>query len=539
MSIRRDRRSFLLLCVFGLLAGLSRSALADRLGSVAQYHVFELPFTGPAFGPRDAPAKDVRLLVTFRHASGRPELAVPGFWDGDGRGGNRGTVFKVRFCPDRPGTWTVVKTASNRRQLAGRHVGDTIVCTRSAHPGFWIPDGRWYRRSDGSHPVITGNTHYTFLSRHGKSGRLSSDPVEDVRGNAKHFQKLRFSLFGGRYPDPKVKPFLDDSGRPSDDGRYSFRPNPQWFHTRVDPVVAEGHKTDLICDLLLCGPDTFGSRSTLKGDPHPWLRYVAARYGAYPNVWFCLCNEWNIKRPHYSAKEIRSAGAFLKSLLPQPRPISVHSNTGPWRKELNGDWHDHVVIQHKLKTIPRAADAAAESFRIGRKPVLNDENAYQGKGDNFTFEDTVEGCFGTFLGGGYPTTGEKYGRKLGQYFWGGFDPERHTAARSLKLLRDYVNANVAFWTMRPLPVKKSAFRNAPSGFRLLGRPGREYVLGSNAGSTFPVDLPAGKWKIVQIDLLSRKTTTLAAAAGGRFTLKTPASRAVMTHFRKRGGKNDK
>ena len=29
---------------------------------------------------------------------------------------------------------------------------------------------------------------------------------------------------------------LDDHGKQTDDGRFSFRPNPAWFRDRVDPV---------------------------------------------------------------------------------------------------------------------------------------------------------------------------------------------------------------------------------------------------------------------------------------------------------------
>jgi Domain of unknown function (DUF5060)/Protein of unknown function (DUF4038) len=526
-------RSYRELSALIIALGCASAVTAADLGRAPRFHVLEWKFRGPMVRPSDTPARDVVLNVTFRHESGKPALIVPGFWDGDGKGGSRGSVFKVRFCPEIVGRWTIAGVRSNRGEFRGQHAGDTFLCTKSKHPGGWIPDGRWYKRADGSHPMIVGNTHYTFLSRHGAKGRLKSDPVRDIRENAKYFKKLRFSLFGGRYPDPQVKPFLDDAGKPSDDGRFSFRPNPEWFHRRADPVIAEGRRQDLICDLILCGPDTAGSRATLLGDPQPWLRYVAARYGAYPNVWFCLCNEWNIKKPRYTAKQIRDAGRLLKASLAWPRPISVHSNWGPWNETLNGDWHDHVIIQHKLKTISRAADAAELSHRRGgRKPLVNDENAYEGRGDRFTFEDTVEGCLGTFLGGGYPTTGEKYGRKLGQYFWGGFDPKQHKAAVPLKTLREYVDRQMSLATLRPLPLKQSIFRDAPAEFRVLGNSRREYVLGSNREAKVAVDLPTGRWKIVQLDLLKNSTTVISKSASGRVTVATPASRAAVTHFRR-------
>lgn len=121
---------------------------------------------------------------------------------------------------------------------------------------------------------------------------------------------------------------------------------------------------------------------------------------------------------------MKSAGEALRSFLPHPTPVSVHGAPEGWNAELNGDWHDNVITQHKLKRLDEAADFAARNFDPDvNKPVINDENAYQGAGDGFSEGDAIEGCFGTFLGGRYASTGEKYGEKLGQYFWGGFDAD--------------------------------------------------------------------------------------------------------------------
>jgi Domain of unknown function (DUF5060)/Protein of unknown function (DUF4038) len=503
--------------------------------AVARYHVLELNFHGPVLTSKDSPARDVELAVTFRHESGGPGVTVQGFWDGDGKGGNRGDVFKVRFCPAKAGRWQVVQTTSNHAKLQGQHEGETIVCTESRHPGFWLVEGRWYCRSDGSHPYLVGNTHYSFLSGRTDQGPTGTTPAEDVRASARFYRKLRFTLMADRYPDPGLKPFLDDQGRQTDDGRFSFRPNPAWFNRRADPAVAAGHAEDLVCDLILCGPDTSDSRSTLTSDPKPWLRYVAARYGSYPNVWFCLCNEWNIKKPHYTAAQIREAGQTLKRYLSHPTPLSVHGKPHDWDRALNGDWCDHVIIQSKQKKLDRAADVTARNYTIGgRKPVVNDENAYEGRGDAFSTLDTIEGCLGTFLGGGYPTTGFKPAAKKGHYFWGRFRAEEHRASDSLLYLRQTIDRSINFWKLAPRPLKDSPFRPLPDSFRLLGSEA-EYVLGSNTkAENLRVALPPGTWRVTQIDLVERTTRALSASASGLFTFSTPESRAVLTHFLRTG-----
>jgi hypothetical protein len=48
-----------------------------------------------------------------------------------------------------------------------------------------------------------------------------------------------------------------------------------------------------------------------------------------------------------------------------------------------------------------------------------------------------------------------------------------------------------------------------------------------------VHLPEGRWKIVQADLIGRTERVLADEAVGEFRFRTPGSRAVLTHFRRK------
>ncbi len=396
--------------------------------AVPQYSVAEITFKGPQQTAVDTPARDVRLVVTFLHDQG-DQLKVHGFFDGDGQGGVEGNVFKVRFCPTKSGTWTIREVDSNAKELAGQHRGDRFTATPSQLHGFWTSNankagGRWYGRSDGSHPYIIGNTHYTFLTEHGPGGKPTGGEIAaDIRGNAKYFKKVRFGLQSGRYPHPTEKPWLDDSGKPTDNGEFSHRPNPRWFQQRVDLAVRSAFERDLIADLILAGPDTVNSRAALKaqrnyGDATPYLRYIAARYGSFPNVWICLCNEYDIKRPNYTQAEIANLGVALRKHLPYPTPLSVHDGSKiGWSPKFDTlpEWADHQIIQKKLRSIAPTADAIDFVTRgtngkgPRRKPTIDDELSYQGAGDKHDESDTIAAHLGAFLGGGYGTTGEKHG----------------------------------------------------------------------------------------------------------------------------------
>lgn len=515
------------------------------------YSVHELRFEGPTYGPTDAPARDVELVTRWRHETGLT-YAIQGFWDGDGRGRAAGNVFKVRFCPTAPGTWTLVKTSSNRAELDGQNEGHSIVCTASDHPGFWLVDaeqttGRWYKRSDGSHPYIFGNTMYTFLSERNDTGPSGGNIADDVRGNADHFKKIRFSIMADRYPHPTAKPFLDDSGSPTDDGDFSHRPNPAWFHHRVDLAVRTAYERDLIADLILNGPDTEHSRAVLRagkngGDPTPILRYLAARYGSYPNVWICLANEFDIKTPRYTCDEINRFGQTLRPFLPYPTPMSVHARPRDWYAELNTNppWHDHVIIQEKIKTLPVAADWVSRNHAIGGGvPVIDDELAYEGAGDGWSEADVIESHLGAFLGGGYGTTGHKPANKKGHYFLGNFNADEHKAADNLLWLRQIIEHDIAFWQMAPIDDPDSSdgvidiFDNAHRDFRVLARPGREYVLGTNrARDNIRVQLPSGRWRVTRYDAIAKTHKILPPDASGSFAFSSPDSRAGLVHFRR-------
>ena len=522
---------------------------AAEIAKIAQYSVAELAFGGPSQDPKDVPARDIDFWVRFRHESGSPEYKVHGFWDGDGKGGTTGGVFKIRFCPTKPGRWDIIEVYSNKPELNGQKQGQYVTAVASDHPGFWIadpdsPGRRWYMRSDGSHQYIFGNTHYTFLSGYQSGGKPSgNDIAADIAGNAKYFKKLRFSLYGGRYVNPQAKPFFDNDGNLSDSGDNSHRPNPRWFHNRADLAVQTAWEHDLIADLILCGPDTKESRSVLRagnnsGDPTPCLKYIAARYGSFPNVWICLCNEFEIKDPKYSEQEIARFGQIIRQYLPYPTPVSVHSHPRTlWSAKFDElpDWHDHMIIQNKIRNLPDAADVVQKARQkpdggMRNKPTINDELSYEGKGDKHTENDTIESHLGAFLGGGYGTTGEKPGSKLGQYFKGCFNPAEHTAADNLKYMREIIDKNVTFWKMAPVT---GIFSNLHRDFRGLAWPGHEYVLGTNkARRNIVANLPDGTWTIKRYDIIRKEEKTLSESARGNFKFDSPGRRAVMFHFKR-------
>ncbi len=530
-------------------------SFAESPGAVPLYSVHEIMLSGPSYGPVDNPTAEVDLVTEWCHESGQPTYRINGFWDGDGRGGASGNVFKVRFCPTKLGKWTLVRTASNESQLNAQREGYSIVCVPSSNKGFWEVDsgaseGRWYKRSDGSHPYIIGNTMYSFLSQYNDNGPTGGNIAADIKANSQYFKKVRFSITADRYPHPTDKPFLDGSGEATDDGDFSHRPNPAWFCHRVDLAVQEAFDNDLIADLILNGPDTEDSRSVLRaaengGDCTPILKYIAARYGSYPNVWLCLSNEFDIKNPKYTARDIAEFGRRLRQFLPYPTPVSVHSRPRDWYQQLNTDpsWNDHIKLQNKIKKLHIATDFIARNYWVGgaNKPVIDDELAYEGKGDGWSEADVLEAHLGAFLGGGCGTTGHKPANKRGHYFYGNFKASEHKSADNLLWLRRIIDTNVTFWKMAPVRDSDKAdattgiFHNIHQDFRAMEWPGHEYALGTNRAYTgIRAELPEGQWQVKCYDIIGKQERLLSSTAKGTFVFDAPDCRAVLFHFEKVG-----
>lgn len=527
-----------------------------QLPEVPLYEVYELSFTGPSFTATDNPVRDVVFSALWRHESGSPTYRVYGFYFGDSSGRPAGNIFKVRFTPTREGEWILEEVTANVKELQGQQQGQRIRCVASAHPGFWEVDEesagrRWYQRSDGSHPFIVGNTMYTFLSGYGPDGPSGNSIAGDIRANAAYYNKLRFAVTGDIYPHPEQKPFLDAAGKPTDDGNFSHRPNPQWFSERVDVAVQEAFRLDMIADLILNGPDSPAGRSSLLAgengqDPEPFLRYIAARYSSYPNVWICLSNEYNILQPSYTSEQIVGFGRKMAALRPYPTPLSVHANQQDWDPQLNtvSNWNDHAIIQNKLKRVDMAADVTELNYwkAGGLMPVINDELAYEGAGDNWSEDEVLMAFLGTFLGGGYGSTGDKPGRKLGSYFAGNFSAESHRSSDNLRWLRQVIEEEIGFWDMQPFTVfftysntvGLDIFRNVGYQSRLLYRPREEYVFGgSGAQEGIVARLPAGKWEVNLYDLQKMEKMVLTREVEGNFTFDLPDAPAAFVHFRKR------
>jgi hypothetical protein len=94
------------------------------------------------------PFAEVGLGAVFTSPNGR-QVNFIGFFDGDGKGGQDGNVWKQRFMPDETGTWSYAITFSDGSP--GRS-GQFECVEQGSKPGFWALDpenSHWFKTIRG------------------------------------------------------------------------------------------------------------------------------------------------------------------------------------------------------------------------------------------------------------------------------------------------------------------------------------------------------------------------------------------------------
>ncbi len=126
-------RKILVLLLF--VISYSYALAADEPPTVSVYGIFETQILNSRQYQNPLDFNEIELKAQFRSASGR-QWVFSGFYDGDGEGGARGAVWKLRFMPDEPGLWSYVYTWSDG--TPGGHGRFTAVDDK-ALPGILRP----------------------------------------------------------------------------------------------------------------------------------------------------------------------------------------------------------------------------------------------------------------------------------------------------------------------------------------------------------------------------------------------------------------
>jgi hypothetical protein len=336
------------------------------------YDVCEIVIPQNAYGNElDAYTKPDIKAVFVNENDRTITKTVHGFFDR--KDGN--IVFKVRFnasiasAAGATDTWSyslscTLQSDPGTKCPAGINLtGGTFTVGPSTEKGFLRGDASKNYRfvyDNGYHPFIWGQTYYNILDNvldpYGGSWVNSIDQSVLYKLNK---VRLLVNPFIITQKYKVTKPFND----PTVHDQINLN---HW--KALDAVVDKLHKTRdaygnrMLAEIILytdLNPEAFAPDAT-RDDRY--IRYAVARYAAFPNVMWCLANEWQLNKPpvtndvgakkaYFQARgnTLRDSDPWRLSPTGQKRALSIHpNNSDPIFQFYDQNWASHAVLQYSI-----------------------------------------------------------------------------------------------------------------------------------------------------------------------------------------------
>jgi hypothetical protein len=393
--------------------------------------------------------RDLSVTGTFTHVPTNRVYSVLGFYDGQSGGQ---AIYKIRFTPQFEGQWNYSTTPTPAD--AGLTVTPgSFMAQPSTQRGF-------LRRAEDTNfpedPIFDNNqriflwgmTYYQIVTNSLATGPngpwktavntlLDTHSINKVRLLVFPWWDEFSGQFAGVYVDSV--PFFQKGtcgGLPRTCLNHdSLRVD---HFKALDDVVNHLHSRGIIAELLIFkdhaatsggvafdGKRTYG---TTTAQDQRYTRYVLARYAAFPNVTWCLTNEYNAasmtlpKTPYWDTdigKTVRSGDPYFVGPAPENRVrlSSIHAKSTPLFEfyanratAFNDQWATHVVMQfHQGNGSPNPEQWGYDGVRGNlatnpNMPVANDEYGYI---LNVSAADARKAAWGVAVAGGYGTMGDR------------------------------------------------------------------------------------------------------------------------------------
>ncbi len=200
-----------------------------------------------------------------------------------------------------------------------------------------------FAHADGTPFRPIGTTVYNWLHQ---PDDVFAETVDAIAGAG--FDKLRFMVFpqAGGYVEhvPELLPF-ERGG----DGRWDVTRPVIPFFRRLDRAVELLHVRGIQADVLVFNAydnGRFGLDALTEAEDAAYLRYLVARLSAYPNVWWSLCNEFDLLEQTRPDDRWTRAGELLAEVDPHDHLRSIHN----WVRlyDHNRPWVTHA--SHPART---------------------------------------------------------------------------------------------------------------------------------------------------------------------------------------------
>ena len=256
-------------------------------------------------------------------------------------------------------------------------------------------------------------------------------------------------------------------------------------------------KLGIEADIIQFHPyDHWGFAKMDQAHDEAYIRYVAARFSAFRNVWWTMANEYNIfdsRIPNVGPDVIKNWDRLFQTLQaadPYGHLRGMH-NAGPWYDDTK-PWITHVVAQEDWRLPHMVAKGRAYG-----KPVVIDEYGYEGNtgevwGD-LTGREVMDRHWQISMAGGYASHGETYVHPGGLLWWAiGGELAGESPAR-LKFLKEIMTV-APFQELTPDPT-------AVMGGQALALAGQYYLFYFSKPNADPVQIRVDGSAPFNVDLI--------------------------------------
>ncbi|HEV7301268.1 MAG TPA: DUF4038 domain-containing protein [Tepidisphaeraceae bacterium] len=304
------------------------------------------------------------LRVTFTRSNGT-RVSVNGFYDG-------GTTFKARVYLDVVGDWSWRSSSSDAGLNAKS--GTFTVVNRGNLPGKLrksTRDPRQFVHDDGAWFLHLGDTGYRYINGTEANWQQYIDQAAETG-----FTKVRTWF-----------------GTPGDSGHGNSNGNIAYMFTTTGLNLAELRTADarliyaldrhpsMQVQLIPFGEDT--GKLLAYADPsspehalvRAYTREVHARYGALPNVQWCLSNDRGLKDNAELRRAVDALGTDWAVAERFGTLLTNHQARRETYAFTDASWSDIVTFEH----VDQVQGKQISKYRSGGAtgPIVNDEDRYE------------------------------------------------------------------------------------------------------------------------------------------------------------------
>ena len=402
--------------------------------TIEKWGIFEVTISGPKEGN---PFCDQWIKGTF--CCKNEKKTVDGFYDGDG-------AYKVRFMPSFTDEYTFEIEASfdinageelpneealehkrgiadggkNAEKCAVRNMltGSFTVTPPSAdnHGPVRVAGTYYLAYEDGTPYHCIGTTCYVWNLQ---SDDLIAQTLETLKNSP--FNKIRFCIFPKSYcynsREPRSYPYEGtpvDGSAITEDNVWGYTPDSKgnnWDFERFNPkhfqhieyCITELQKLGIEADIILFHPyDRWGFSTMTPEQNELYLKYTAARFSAFRNVWWAFANEYDLIK-NKSIEDWERYAQIIVESDPYDHLRSIHNGN---------QFYDHTKSWITHCSIQRSPEGTSEWRKSYGKPIVIDEMLYEGNiqyaWGNISPQELVRRFWEALCHGGFGGHGETY-----------------------------------------------------------------------------------------------------------------------------------